>query len=214
MSSNISRTIENVSTQSPPPDFKKRVTFEEYLAMHGDATMSEWIDGEVIVMAAAAADHQRIGSFVETIMKLFVEIHGLGEVFRSPFAMKLEELRRGREPDVLFVSKKRSHLIKKNYLDGAADLAIEIISPESVERDTEEKFFEYEAASVKEYWLIDPNYKTAVFYQLDGKKRYRRVKLTEGVYRSKVLKGFFLRVDWLWQTPPPTVDALRELKLL
>jgi hypothetical protein len=55
MNNNISSTTENISTQSPPTDFQKRVTFEEYLAMHGDATISEWIDGEVIVMAAAAA---------------------------------------------------------------------------------------------------------------------------------------------------------------
>jgi Uma2 family endonuclease len=214
MSINISRTIENISTQSPSPVYKNRVTFEEYLAMHGDATMSEWVDGEVIIMAAAAADHQRIGSFIETVMKLFVEIHDLGEVFRSPFVMKLEALSRGREPDILFISKKRSHLLQKTYLDGAADLTVEIISPESVERDTEEKFFEYEAAGVKEYWLIDPNYKTAEFYQLGKDGHYRRIKVgADGIYRSKVLRGFFLRVEWLWEMPSPTVEALCELKL-
>ena len=49
--------------------------------------------------------------------------------------MKLEEQRREREPDILFVGKERKHLFKKTYLDGAADLAVEIISPESIGRD-------------------------------------------------------------------------------
>jgi len=42
---------------------------------------------------------------------------------------------------------------------------IEIISPESIVRDTEDKFEEYEAAGVKEYRLINPNRRTANFYQ-------------------------------------------------
>lgn len=46
----------------------------------------------------------------------------------------------------MFIGKEKTHLIKKNFPDGAADLAIEIISPESVGRDRGEKFVEYEAA--------------------------------------------------------------------
>jgi hypothetical protein len=36
-----------------------------------------------------------------------------------------------------------------------------------------------------------------------------------GQYRSSVLPGFWLKVDWLWQEPPPKVlDVLHELGLL
>ncbi|MGH9801602.1 MAG: Uma2 family endonuclease, partial [Blastocatellia bacterium] len=98
-------------------------------------------------------------------------------------------------------------------LDGPADLSVEIISPESVRRDRKVKFKEYESAGVGEYWLIDPDHKKAEFYQLDASGRYQLAKLKAGVYHSKAVAGFWLRVDWLWQ-PPTVLDALRELKVM
>ena len=35
----------------------------------------------------------------------------------------------------------------------------------------------------------------------------------EGIYHSVVVPGFWLRVDWLWQTPP-VLQVLRELKII
>ena len=190
-----------------------RATFEEYLRME-EPTMSEWIDGEVIFMAAASAKHQQLGSFLEKILGLFVEVHGLGEVFRAPFAMRIERPRRGREPDVLFVSRERSHFITPTYLNGPADLAIEIISPDSIVRDRDEKFGEYEGAGVREYWLLDPEGMTAEFYELGEDARYHLANIDQGTYYSKVVPGFSIQLSWLWQHPLPTLDALRELKLM
>jgi Uma2 family endonuclease len=41
-------------------------------------------------------------------------------------------------------------------MDGAADIVIELVSPESVHRDYGEKLYEYEQAGVPGYWIIDP----------------------------------------------------------
>ena len=194
----------------PPP---VRATFEEYLRME-EPTMSEWIDGEVIFMAPVSAKHQQLGSFLEKILGLFVEVHGLGEVFRAPYPMRIELPRRGREPDVFFVAREHAHRVTPTYLDGAADLAIEIISPDSIVRDREEKFGEYEGAGVEEYWLIDPERMTAEFYELGEDGRYHPANVDQGIYNSKVLPGFSLRLSWLWQHPLPTLDALRTLKLM
>lgn len=82
-------------------------------------------------------------------------------------------------------------------------------------RDRGEKYYEYEAAGVREYWLIGPDRQQAEFYRLNqGKKRYELIP-PEGVYRSQVVPGFWLKVSWLWQRPLPRVlDVLRELKLI
>ena len=40
-------------------------------------------------------------------------------------------------------------------MNGAADICIEVISPESVIRDRGEKFEEYERGGVGEYWIFD-----------------------------------------------------------
>jgi len=118
----------------------------------------------------------------------------------------------GREPDLIFVATANLHRLQATYLDGPADLAVEIISPESVGRDRGEKFYEYEQGGVPEYWLIDPQTQRAEFYRLvEG--RYRLAfESKEGEYRSLVLPDFWLRVEWLWQDPLPNVeDVLLEI---
>lgn len=207
-------TIETTQSQSTAPPNRGYVTFEEYLEQSSDTRQCEWIDGEIITMPGASFEHQSISKFLTTILNLFVSQNDLGEIVYSPFAMKLETQRRGREPDILFITKEKTHLIKKNYLDGAADLAIEIISPESVGRDRGEKFVEYEAAGIREYWLIDPTRKQAEFYRLNAEGFYQLDAAPEGVFRSEILPGFFLRVEWLWRETLPTIAALKELKLI
>jgi len=174
----------------------------------------EWIDGKVIGFMPNNLQHQLIIGFLMTVMKLFVEIHNLGEVVQTGYAMKLEPQRRGREPDLVFVSKENAEKLKQKYLDGAADIAVEIVSPESIERDRKTKFGEYEKAKIKEYWLIDPEKKQAEFYRLSESGFYQLAKATDGVFYSEILPGFFLRVEWLWQEQPPTLAALKELNLI
>jgi len=207
-------TVETIQPQSSVTTNRGYITFEEYLEQSSDTRICEWIDGEVITMPGASFEHQTLSDFLLKVVSFFVESKNLGLVISSPFAMKLESQRRGREPDILFVSKERQHLFKKTYLDGAADLAIEIISPESVGRDRGEKFVEYEAAKIQEYWLIDPERKQVEFYRLNSDGFYQLAPTPEGVFQSEVLPGFFLRVAWLWQEPLPTLAALKELNLI
>lgn len=192
----------------------KRVTFEEYLTLGEDTDRIEWIDGEVIRMAPAAERHQELVLFLLHTVGLYVEMNKLGRVISAPFAMKLDSQRRGREPDVLFIRTDRMHIIKTNHLDGPADLTVEIISPESVGRDRGEKFAEYEQAGIPEYWLIDPLRQQAEFFELGIDNVYHLSATPDGVFRSRLLPGFFLRTSWLWQIPAPTIEALRELSLL
>lgn len=190
------------------------ITFEEYLEMDVEGAYLEWVDGKVIGFMPCNLQHQRVIGFLMTIMKLFVEIHNLGEIVQAGYAMKLEPQRRGREPDLVFVSKENARILTHKYLDGAADIAVEIVSPESIERDNETKFGEYKKAKIKEYWLIDPEKKQAEFYRLSESGFYQIVDTPEGVFQSEVLPGFFLRVAWLWQEPLPTLAALKELNLI
>lgn len=207
-------TVETIQPQSNAATNRGYVTFEEYLEQSSDTRICEWVDGEVITMPGASFEHQTISDFLLKVVGFYVESKNLGLVISSPFAMKLEAQRRGREPDILFVSKERQHLFKKTYLDGAADLAIEIISPESVGRDRGEKFIEYESAGIKEYWLIDPERKQAEFYRLNAEGFYQLTTMPEGIFRSEVLPAFFLRVEWLWEKQLPTLQALKELNLI
>lgn len=201
--------------QTPRLPPKDRLSFEEFLAWCDEDTWAEWVDGEVIMFSPASAGHQDIGGFLETALRVFAEVHDLGRVFRAPFVMRMLERPSGREPDLIFVQRERRDLIKANYLDGPADVAVEIVSPESIGRDRGDKFVEYERAGIREYWLIDPDRQAAEFYELGADGRYRLAPIEEGLYRSKVIPGFWLRVEWLWQKPlPPVLDVLRQLKII
>lgn len=103
--------------------------------------------------------------------------------------------------------------LHETYLEGPADLVVEVISPESVGRDRGDTFVEYEAGGVPEYWLIDPQREQAEFYQLTDSGQYRFVPMDDaGRYHSAVVTAFWLRVDWLWQEPlPPTEEVLLEV---
>ncbi|MEW6301048.1 MAG: Uma2 family endonuclease, partial [Thermodesulfobacteriota bacterium] len=66
---------------------------------------------------------------------------------------------------------------------------------------------------VREYWIIDPEEQRADFFVLAEDGRYERKRAdAEGVYRSAVVPGFWLREAWLWQDPPPkALTVLHEL---
>lgn len=193
------------------PDRGAPLTYEEFLEWADEDTYAEWVDGAVVMASPASERHQDIVRFLIALLSDYVEFRQLGKVYPAPFQMKLEHS--GREPDLLYVASEHLDRIKKTYLDGAADLVIEVISPESIGRDRGDKFLEYQRAGIPEYWLIDPDDERAEFYQLDQHGAYRIVELgAHGIYRSNVLSGFWLRPSWLWEEPLPRKDrALIEI---
>ena len=203
--------IEAVEKIRPP---KERMSLEEFLAWTDEDVWAEWEDGEVIIMSPASYRHQSIARFLTMLFGLFLEEHDMGVVLTAPFAMRLPLSNRVREPDLLVVLKENLERIKENYLDGPADLVGEIVSEESMLRDRGTKFAEYELDGVREYWVIDPERKQADFFVLGEGGRYeRRLPDKKGFYHSTVLKGFRIKVGWLWQQPLPKVsDAWKEAR--
>jgi Uma2 family endonuclease len=202
-------------TTSQAQHVTEKISYEEFLSKYIDVH-AEWINGEVIVFMTASDRHQDLVRWLISVLSLFIETYDLGWLRPAPFNMRLPQLDRGREPDILFVAKERLDIVQATHLAGPADLVIEIVSPESIGRDRGSKFVEYEAAGIPEYWLIDPEREQAEFYKLIETGRYHLASLDEhGAFHSSVLPGFWLQVDWLWQSPLPKVLAVaRELGLL
>ena len=200
-----------ISTQSPG-----KMSYEEFLAWAEEGTHVEWVDGEVVFMSPVSAEHQLLAAFLAALLQHFSEANNLGLVLTAPFQMKLSVRPSGREPDVIFIARERRADLKKAYLDGPADLAIEVISPDSRARDRGDKYYEYEQAGVREYWLLDPIRNQAEFYRLGSEGVYGVVAIGEdGIFRSAVLEGLWLKVDWLWQEPlPPLMSVLKEWGLV
>jgi Uma2 family endonuclease len=91
-------------------------------------------------------------------------------------------------------------------------MIMEIVSPDSESRDWRDKYQEYEAAGVREYWVIDPMSEHVELYFLSEQQRYERVAEIDGWLASTAVPGFRLKTNWLWPaTRPKAIDALREL---
>lgn len=186
------------------------VPYEHYLSgIYGRHV--EWVYGAVIKMSPVSTRHHRLNSFVEILFRTFLEMTAGGEVFQDPVVMKpLPELP-ARQPDLQVVLPDRMHLVQQNQVAGAANLVVEIVSPESSKRDRGEKYTEYERGGVPEYWLIDPIREEAMFYVL-GEDGLFHLKLpVDGVYTSTVLPKLKLNVDVLWQDRLPTVIDIVDM---
>jgi Uma2 family endonuclease len=193
-----------------------KMTYERFLEWDFENPHVEWVKGEVIEMAPVSYEHQELRRFLCTLFMHFIEEHGLGRMLDDPFQMKTGPELPGRAPDIQFISTRNLGRLKKNYLSGPADLVVEVISPGSGGTDRGDKYYEYEKGGVKEYWLIDPERKRAEFYRLGRNRQYDLINVADdGIVRSVVLKGLWLRVDWLWQRPlPKLMYVLKEWGLV
>ena len=201
----------SLSPQAPQiEDSQEKLTYQAFLKAYQDIH-AEWIAGEVIAFMPASDRHQGIVRWLIAILSMYVETHELGWLRPAPFNMYLPHLERGREPDILFVTQERLHIVQQTHLSEAADLVIEIVSPESISRDQGEKYVEYEKAGIREYWLIDPEREQAEFYHLSETGHYQLcLPDPQGRFHAKILPGFWLQIDWLWQKPLPKVLKIAQ----
>jgi Uma2 family endonuclease len=209
-----------MDTQSTPAGLptkptRLRMTEEEFVAWCDEDTRAEWVDGEVIMPSPANLRHVDLAGFLNLVLRAFVTSRSLGVVYGPELQVRFASLRRRRVPDLLFVSTERLGILKTTEVDGAPDLIVEIVSPDSPARDWREKYLEYEAAGVREYWVVDPMSQRFEGYTLDANGRYALLEEKDGIVRSAVLGEFFLKPAWLWQEPLPNpLDILRELGVL
>ncbi len=176
---------------------ERRWTFEELAAEVGESNqpMELW-DGELFLSDAPTFFHQQIVDRFRDLLKRWVRSRRLGKTVASPIDMILSP-HRATQPDVLFISNPRLHIIE-DRVRGAADLVAEIVSPESRRRDRIDKRDLYEQHGVREYWIIDPEAETVEVLFLDGGEYRLAGRWRPGERaRSQLLKGFTVSVTEL-----------------
>jgi len=190
---------------------KGTVTFEDFCWTVREDQKADLINGVIFMASPENTDSNRLFVWLLGLISDFVDHFELGEVFGSRVAFRLDE-DNGPEPDIAFVNRDQLHRVHRGHVDGPANLAIEIVSPESVERDYGKKRKLYEKFGFDEYWIIDEELETVTLYRLDPHGKYREVRQRKGQLHSQALRGFWLRPEWLWQSPRPRkTDALNEI---
>ena len=112
---------------------KKKYTYEDYLKTPDDKRY-ELINGELLMTPSPITRHQRISGKLEFILRRFLTENNLGELFDAPYDVYFDN-ENVVQPDLLFISKDRLHIIGEKNVQGAPDLVIEIISENSAYRD-------------------------------------------------------------------------------
>ncbi|MDZ7360097.1 MAG: Uma2 family endonuclease [candidate division KSB1 bacterium] len=187
-----------------PLSFDNEEAFEAWC---DEDIRAEYLSGKVIMHSPAGTVHEKSVHWLSTLLELFIARDELGELFGSNTQLRLSTGRR-RLADLSFVTKDRLNIVYPTYIDGAPDIVIEFVCEESTVRDWREKYWEYETAGVKEYWVIDQRLERMDLYILGEDKKYIAAQEQAGKLLSKVLPGFWLRPEWFWQQPLPNVRAI------
>jgi len=146
-----------------------KLTFEQFRQLPEDGKRYELIHGEVYVTPAPITRHQfALQNLSGSLWPHVIKNH-LGEVLTAPLDVRLGE-DTVVEPDLIFVSEARAGIIQENWIEGAPDLVVEILSPSTAAHDRATKLRIYAEAGVPEVWFLDPKAKTVEVLKLQGKK--------------------------------------------
>src|SRR5262245_45050222 len=188
------------------------VSYEDFLRMDFGEKRVEWVNGVVIDMGSISKIHNAITRFLIAFFEDFLSLTTGGEVFHDPMVMHTRPDLPGRAPDVQVILPENTHIIRDNDVAGAADLVIEVVSPESIQRDHVDKRREYQKGGVKEYWVIDPLEHETIFYQRNVHGIFETIQPDEqGVYHSKVLAGLHIPADLFWRENLPRGAEITEM---
>lgn len=181
-------------------------TLADYERAADEDARLELIDGVLIMHSPANVRHEDIFWFLGTLLRGYAAATRAGRVFGSRTPMILDDDRGERrvEPDLLSIKTENLGRLGDVSLRGPADLVLEILSPATRDYDLGEKRAVYAAAGVPEYWIVDPLSSRLL---VDRPAGTRQLELAAGRYDSASLRGFWLEVDWLWQTPMPEPGA-------
>ena len=188
-------------TTMPAPDrrrTKRKLSYEEYLALPDDGRIVEWVDGEIIRHMPTTPLHQNVVIFLIKLLSSYIDRLNLGHLLAAPVEVRLWPDGPAREPDVLFIGRERLGQLTERRFEGGPDLVVEVVSPGSVTIDRVDKFLEYERAGVSEYWLIDPDTETVEQYRLAGDSYELAIKAQTGELRSFAVSGFEIPVRALF----------------
>ena len=146
-------------------DRKTKLTYEDYLQFPEDGRRHEIIDGDHHVSAAPSVYHQRVlGRLLVQLYRLIDE-SGAGYVLPAPVDTVLSRTDVV-QPDIVVTLDRDEALLRRERIDAAPDLVVEVLSPSTAYRDRGLKLDLYQKAGVSEYWIVDPERRIVQQYVL------------------------------------------------
>ena len=163
-----------------------------------DNNRYEVIDGDLYVTPAPSWLHQSASGTLYGYLWQYIHPRRLGKLVSAPTGVVLDE-ENGIQPDLIYVSRERMHIISERGVEGAPDLVVEVLSPSTEARDRGIKLRRYAAAGVPHYWIVAPQTRPLEAYRL-GEQGYDRTGVygPGSVFRPELFPGLEIPIDDLW----------------
>jgi Uma2 family endonuclease len=175
-----------------------RFPAEDIFDAPDDDKRYEVIDGELYVSKAPDWQHQEALMVLTGYLWNYIRPRRLGRLVQSPVGVILSE-EDGVQPDLVYISREREHIIQRRGVYGAPDLLVEVLSPGTKARDRGVKMRRYAASGVPLYWLVDPESETLEAYRLVG-AGYEQIGIfgRGTTFRPELFPGLEIPIDDLW----------------
>ena len=143
------------------------LTYEDYVQLPDDGRRYEIIEGVLYVSPAPSMPHQYTVTRLTSLLDQHVYAGRLGMVLTAPFDTILSSFSVV-QPDILYISRARRHILTEANVQGAPDLVIEVISPSSTATDQTTKRQLYAQYGVPHYWVVHPINRWVRAFELRG----------------------------------------------
>jgi len=160
----------------------------------------ELVRGEVIRMSPAGGLHGKLTIRIGALLDAYVRPRHLGVVCGAETGFILErDPDTVRGPDVSFVSRDRipPEGEPEGYWPFAPDLAVEVISPNDLYREIEQKVEDYLRAGVRLVWIVNPGTRTITTYRPSSEAHILRIGDT--LTGADVIPGFDVSVSEVFE---------------
>ncbi len=182
---------------------------ERFYDEMSDDQKVEFIAGEVIVHSPARNRHLCAKLELAALLKYFVNHHRLGEVRDEKCLCVFP--RNDYEPDVVYFGHEKSAAFTKQTMKfPVPDLAVEVLSDTTEQRDRGVKFEDYEAHGVREYWIVDAEAESVEQYVLEEGAFRLLLKSGSGDIESRVVTGFRIPIRAIFDSAT-NLETLRRL---
>jgi Uma2 family endonuclease len=189
-----------VSTATEVITEKKVWTDEEFMALPKDGHRYEIVNGELIDMGNSGALHGYICSLLVAALASYVLPKKLGIILDSSTAFKMKNGNR-RSPDISFFAKERLQGMTElptGFLEGAPDLAVEVLSPGNTVEEIHDKLVEFFENGTRLAWIIHPSEHYILVYR-SAQEPDRLLKSVDSLDGEEVIPGFTFPVANLFQ---------------
>lgn len=190
-------TTENLSTGTPE---KKAWTDKAFMALPDDGHHYEVVNGELIDRGNSGALHGYVCSLLLAALMGYILPKKLGVILGSSTAFKMKNGNK-RSPDIAFFAKERLQgmtELPSGFLEGAPDLAVEVLSPGNTVEEMDDKIGEYFENGARLIWVISPTQHYVLVYR-SAQEPDRLLKSVDSLDGEDVISGFTLPVADLFQ---------------